>query len=237
MINCMFWETGCQVNWGDVSGWFQAIASVSAIFWAGYSAKKQSTSQYETAMQQVKTQHENGINLMYMQQRHDSEQTARIAQQAFELEEYRSHKISWHRLSVVLAILSKIEVIFNEISSEFDKETWGGKNGTPTRLESSIKEIKMLPLFEIPDPELIISLSSLPDYLYDLKKQWEAEEDYLFMKVSGPNKYKPTPAQSAKRLRDKYLVAKETQREASNRCRICMVEVKKQLSAHPLATS
>lgn len=59
---CWLWQDGCRFIID--AAWVQAILSAAAIFWASRIATTQAKSQHETAMRQVRQQHELDLELL-----------------------------------------------------------------------------------------------------------------------------------------------------------------------------
>ena len=93
--------------------------------------------------------------------------------QTRKLEASRRNQSDFQKLQVIIAVLAQAKGLASSIgnqSAQFDRTTADFDAG---KIDALIKQVERLPLFEIPDPYLVVYVSGLPIHLIHLKNEWQ----------------------------------------------------------------
>ena len=93
--------------------------------------------------------------------------------QAQKLETSRRNHAQFQRLQVIVAVLARAKALANAMGEQLAQRHHSRIAFEAGKVDVLVRQTEQLPLFEIPDPQLVVYVSELPLRLTDLKHEWQ----------------------------------------------------------------
>lgn len=93
--------------------------------------------------------------------------------QAHKLEASRRNQSDFQRLQVIIAVLAQAKGLATAIGNLLVQHHDAKADFDAMKIDTLIRQTERLPLFEVPDPYLVVYVSGLPIHLTHLKNEWQ----------------------------------------------------------------